>query len=182
MIFAALAVLESEEQRNELSEIYERNITTFYNIAFQNLHNKQDSEDAIQEAFLAIARNPSALFGIPNEKRLPYINAIIRNISRKIWNRKHTTEEREVELDENLIEDSVSLDEQIESKYSCEEIYSFIDTFPEVTKTALYFRIHLDMKYSDIAIGLGISEEAAKKRVERAIAKIKQFMEDIANV
>lgn len=49
MISAALAVLESEEQRNELSEIYENNISNFYNIAFQQLHNKHDAEDAIQD-------------------------------------------------------------------------------------------------------------------------------------
>lgn len=59
MISAALAVLESEEQRNELSEIYENNISNFYNIAFQQLHNKHDAEDAIQDAFLAIANNTS---------------------------------------------------------------------------------------------------------------------------
>ena len=58
MISAALAVLESEEQRNELSEIYEQNISNFYNIAFQHLHNKHDAEDAIQDAFLSVAGNP----------------------------------------------------------------------------------------------------------------------------
>lgn len=79
MISAALAVLESEEQRNELSEIYENNISNFYNIAFQQLHNKHDAEDAIQDAFLAIANNTSIFFGIPNENKMPYINAVIRN-------------------------------------------------------------------------------------------------------
>ena len=165
MISAALAVLESEEQRNELSEIYENNISNFYNIAFQQLHNKHDAEDAIQDAFLAIANNTSIFFGIPNENKMPYINAVIRNISCKLWN----------------IEDSIPLDERIVSEYSCEDIYRFIDTFPDTTKTAIYFRIHFDMKYSDIAKTLNISEDAAKKRVERAIAKIKQFMEGCAN-
>ena len=70
MISAALAVLESEEQRNELSEIYENNISNFYNIAFQQLHNKHDAEDAIQDAFLAIANNTSIFFGIPNENKM----------------------------------------------------------------------------------------------------------------
>ena len=171
MISAALAVLESEEQRNELSEIYENNISNFYNIAFQQLHNKHD----------AIANNTSIFFGIPNENKMPYINAVIRNISCKLWNKKHATAEREVEFNEQLIEDSIPLDERIVSEYSCEDIYRFIDTFPDTTKTAIYFRIHFDMKYSDIAKTLNISEDAAKKRVERAIAKIKQFMEGCAN-
>ena len=181
MISAALAVLESEEQRNELSEIYENNISNFYNIAFQQLHNKHDAEDAIQDAFLAIANNTSIFFGIPNENKMPYINAVIRNISCKLWNKKHATAEREVEFNEQLIEDSIPLDERIVSEYSCEDIYRFIDTFPDTTKTAIYFRIHFDMKYSDIAKTLNISEDAAKKRVERAIAKIKQLMEGCAN-
>ena len=125
MISAALAVLESEEQRNELSEIYENNISNFYNIAFQQLHNKHDAEDAIQDAFLAIANNPSIFFGIPNENKMPYINAVIRNISCKLWNKKHATAEREVEFNEQLIEDSIPLDERIVSEYSCEDTVSY---------------------------------------------------------
>ena len=112
---------------------------------------------------------------------MPYINAVIRNISCKLWNKKHATAEREVEFNEQLIEDSIPLDERIVSEYSCEEIYRFIDTFPDTTKTAIYFRIHFDMKYSDIAKTLNISEDAAKKRVERAITKIKNYMEGCAN-
>lgn len=57
MISAALAVLKTDEERNALSEIYTKNIKSFYSIAFSKLHNAHDSEDAIQEAFLAIARN-----------------------------------------------------------------------------------------------------------------------------
>lgn len=36
MISAALAILETEEERSELSLIYERNIKKFYSIAFPN--------------------------------------------------------------------------------------------------------------------------------------------------
>ena len=68
MISAALAVLESEEQRNELSEIYEQNISNFYNIAFQHLHNKHDAEDAIQDAFLSVAGNPDTFFAVPPKR------------------------------------------------------------------------------------------------------------------
>ena len=74
MISAALAIIENESQRNELSEIYERNIKMFYSIAFSKLHNKQDAEDAIQESFLAIAKNPALLFNIPANKRVVEIS------------------------------------------------------------------------------------------------------------
>ena len=175
MISAALAVLKTDEERNALSEIYTKNIKSFYSIAFSKLHNAHDSEDAIQEAFLAIARN---FFAIPQEKRVSYINVMIRNISFSIWNKKLKIEDTQVELDENILDESVSLDEKISSELSCIEIYRFIDTLSETTKTALYLKIHFHMKYSDIASQLEISEEAVKKRIARATVKIKQFMED----
>lgn len=49
MISAALAILETDEERNELSLIYESNIKTIYSVAFSKLHNVQDAEDAVQE-------------------------------------------------------------------------------------------------------------------------------------
>lgn len=178
MISAALAVLKTDEERNALSEIYTKNIKSFYSIAFSKLHNAHDSEDAIQEAFLAIARNPDNFFAIPQEKRVSYINVMIRNISFSIWNKKLKIEDTQVELDENIVDESISLDEKISSELSCIEIYRFIDTLSETTKTALYLKIHFHMKYSDIASQLEISEEAVKKRIARAAVKIKQFMED----
>lgn len=181
MISAALAILESEEQRNELSEIYEKNMKTFYSIALSNLHNKQDAEDAIQEAFLSVAKNPDTFFDIPQEKRVSYMNVIIRNISYRIWNKKQKAEDNQVELNNSIADESVSVEEKISSEYSCEEIYGFIHTLPEAAKAALYLKMHFDMKYSDIAEELGISEETVKKRIARAVSKMKQFMEDRAD-
>ncbi len=178
MISAALAIIENEFQRNELSEIYERNIKKFYSIAFSKLHNKQDAEDAIQESFLAIAKNPAPLFNIPTNKRVSYINVVIRNTSYKIWNKKHKIYENETELDEALNE-QMSVEDIVISECMCEQILKFIDTLPETTKSAMYLKMHLGLKNSDIAGVLGISEEATKKRIARAINQIKQYMEGL---
>lgn len=181
MISAALAILESEEQRNELSELYKQNIKQFYSIAYSKLHNRQDAEDAIQEAFLSVAKNPDIFFSVEQGKRVSYLNVMIRNISFRIWNKNIEIEENQVEFDENIADGSISADEKIISKCDCEKIYRFINTFSETTKTALYLRTHLRMKYSDIAKQLDISEQAVKKRVSRAILKIREFMEGIDN-
>lgn len=178
MIEAALAVLETDEQRNILSEIYEQNIKKFYSIAFSKLHNKEDAEDAIQEAFLAVANNPDVLFSISDEKRVPYINVIIRNISYKIWNKRHKINENEVYLNDN-IEAPISTEEIVLSEYSCKQVLEFIDTLSESSKSALYLKMQFGLKNSDIAKLLGISEEAAKQRISRASNLIKKFMEDL---
>lgn len=179
MISTALAILETEEERNELSQIYERNIKMFYSIAFSKLHNVQDAEDAIQEAFLSIAKNPETFFNIPADRRISYVNVIIRNTAFKIWDKKHKISENETELDDNIFDEQITTEEKALSDFSCKKIMEFIGTLPEGTKTAIYLRTSLGLKNSDIAKVLGISEEAAKKRVSRAVNQIKQYMEGL---
>lgn len=62
MITAALAILQTDEQRDILSEFYEENKNRFYMLAYSKLHNSEASEDAVQEAFLRIVRYPDRFF------------------------------------------------------------------------------------------------------------------------
>lgn len=179
MISAALAVLETEAQRNELTDIYVRNIKMFYSIAFSKLHDQYDAEDSVQEAFLAVANNPDVFFNIPEKKRASYINVIIRNISCRIWNKKQKIKEDHIISRNAAMDEQVSIEEKVLSDIFCGQILNFIDTLPEGTKAALYLRMHLGLKNADIARVLGISEEAAKKRVARAAANIKHYMEEL---
>ena len=181
MISAALSIIEDKEQRNELANLYEKNFKIFYSIALKLLNRRQDAEDAMQEAFMSIAENPDLLFNVPQEKRVVYIKSIIRNISYRIWRKRTNNERIQVEIDEDMPDNGISLDEWIEGERSRDDIYKYIDTFPEETQTALYLKLHLGMKNADIARQLGSTEEAIKKRIERASAKIKQYVEDYNN-
>ncbi len=179
MISAALAVLTSEAERNELSYIYEQNIKMFYAIAFSKLHNQHDAEDAIQEAFLYVANNPSLLFRVPAEKRVAYINIIVRNTAYTIWNKKHKIEENQTELYDTVFDEDISTEEKVISDFSCSQILKFIDTLSEASRSALYLKIHFGFGNNEIADALGISEEAAKKRISRAASRIRQYMEEL---
>ena len=64
MITAALAILQTDEQRDILSEFYEENKNRFYMLAYSKLHNSEASKDAVQEAFLRIVRYPDRFFSI----------------------------------------------------------------------------------------------------------------------
>ncbi len=179
MISAVLAVLGSEAERNELSHIYEQNIRLFYAVAFSKLHNQHDAEDAIQEAFLSVANNPSLLFRVPAEKRVAYINIIVRNKAYTIWNKKHKTEENHTELYDTVFDEDISTEEKVISDFSCRQILKFIDTLSEASRSALYLKIHFGFGNDEIADALGISEEAAKKRISRAASRIRQYMEEL---
>lgn len=181
MLSAALAILETEEERSELSQIYERNIKRFYSIAFSKLHNRQDAEDAIQDAFLAIAKNPKPFFSVSADRRVSYISVVIRNTAIKIWNKKHKLAEKETGLDECIPDGQLSNEEKVLSDHSRDQLLRFIGAMPEGIRAAVYLRMSLGLSNSDIAKTLGISEEAARKRIARAMNQIKRYMEGSGN-
>lgn len=171
-----MAAVNTQTFCNELSAIYEQNKSVFYAIAFSRLGNKQDAEDAIQEVFLKMLINPAVISGIPAEKRVAYINVTIKNASYDIWRKNNKANEKQTVLDEAVCVGQVSAEEQVLSVLSCEQILDFVDTLSETLKAAIRLRMYAGLKNSDIAGVLGITEEAAKKRVSRAAGRIRRYI------
>lgn len=180
MIAAALAVLEDEGQREELSEFYEKHKRRFYAIAFEHLHNQEEAEDAVQEAFSDIADKPEIFFTKSENDRLMYTAVIVRNISVDYYkyDQKHKTEE----LTDDIVDEKVAVMEQAIGECSKDELMNFIESISEPLRQALLLRIHYRMNTSQIASTLNISETAVRKRISDAGKKIKKFMEEKYNV
>ena len=88
MIDFILSTIENEEQRNELAEFYEKYKKRLYSIALSKIHNEQDAEDAVQEVFSEIANKPEKFFELPPNRRIAYVDVMVRNISMKMFNAK----------------------------------------------------------------------------------------------
>ena len=137
MITAALAVLKTDEQRNIISDFYQMYKNRFYAIAYEHLHNPQDSEEAIQEAFLRITVNPDKFFSLSGDERIYLVSAIIRNTSIDMYNKK--TKHQQEELPEDLIyqSDPEFLENSLLEKFSHEELLDFINGLPELQRNVL---------------------------------------------
>lgn len=177
MIAAALAVLENEEQRNELCEFYEKYKSRFFAIAFEHLHNRQDSEDALQETFLRIADKPGKFFSLSNSGQIYFVSAIIRNVSIDMFNKKikHKTDEimedfvykHELDLPENVLLETISYD----------ELLGFINNLPVLQKNVLMLTCLLEFSISETADVLKISKNTVNQRLYLARKSIKAFIE-----
>ena len=60
MINTALAILQTDEQRNTLSDFYQTYKNRFYAIAYSKLHDRNLAEDAVQEDKVKIRKHEKA--------------------------------------------------------------------------------------------------------------------------
>lgn len=88
MLGLYLSLVESEEEKQLIEELYNNNKQVMYNIAFKNLHNSSDAEDAVHEAFLRAIKNIEKISHIPSNKQQAYLNVIVRNVSFDMFNKK----------------------------------------------------------------------------------------------
>ena len=76
MINTALAILQTDEQRNTLSDFYQTYKNRFYAIAYSKLHDRNLAEDAVQEAFSRIASKPETFFSLSHNKMIAYTDVV----------------------------------------------------------------------------------------------------------
>ena len=175
MISPALEILETEEQRNELSEFYEQYKERFFAIAFSKLHNRASAEDAVQEAFLRIADKPDKFFEISQSSRAAFTDVIIRHIAVDMFNKSSKTDS----LDETFAADfdEVPLDERVISSVSKDELIDFISTLPDLQRDVLELKILYGSSNSEIAQKLSVTENVVRQRLFRARRAIKEYLE-----
>lgn len=180
MISAALAILETDEQRNILSEFYEKSHSRLYAIAYSKLHNKQSAEDAVQETFLRIVKYPERFFPLEDNKKHILSDIIIRNVSVDMI-RKNSKISSEKISEELVDETQLSLEDSVLGELSRNELLDFIDTLPKLQKDVLTLRSSFGFSFSEIAASLGISETAARQRLFLARKAVRQFVESRLN-
>lgn len=174
MISSALAVLNTAEERNIVSALYTNNSRRFFAIAFQKLNNSTEAEDAIQEAFMRIATKPDGLLKCTPEKRVSYVDVVIRNVAVEMF-RKRTSHEQ-VELDEEMPDSACSVEDIALGKISEADLVDFIMTIPQAKREALQLRAYAHLSNKEIAEALGITEAAARKRISDAMKLIKDHV------
>lgn len=176
MISAALAVLETEEQRNALSALYNENEERYLKAALSKLHNLQDAEDTVQEAFLQIASNPELFFKVEPKQRAYYAYIIVRNVAVDLFKSKNKVVFDEYNEDLPCDDYANSLEDEFIAKTSRNELMQFIQNLPELQRDVLALRCLQGLSIAETAERLNISQAAVKKRLHCARKAIFEFV------
>lgn len=101
MIDIYLSALETTEDKAEFEDLYIKYRQKMYAVAYSILHNVEDSEDAVHNAFLNIAKNFEKFKNFSCQDKERYIVIIVRNVSIDIYRKNKKDSEHLTELDDN---------------------------------------------------------------------------------
>ncbi len=81
MLSLYLSLVDNEEQRSLVEQIYYDCEQIMYRAAYSILHNKQDAEDAVHDAFLRIVSDIDRIASVDPGKRRNYAVIVAKNIA-----------------------------------------------------------------------------------------------------
>ena len=177
MFDATFSIIENEDQRNDLQIFYADNYRRFIHIAMQKVKSKDNAEDVIQEVFSDIADKPEIFFNVPRAERVTFVDILVRNTAISTFKKERNRTDRLEELDEDMIDESIQIENDMLTKSTREELIKYILTLPEKQRTVFKLRVITGLSIGDIAKQLGISCNTVKWHLNMARRNIKNFIE-----
>lgn len=140
-----------------------------YRLAYGLLHNVDEAEDAVQDAsFKAWRKLGNLREGAPLR---PWYLAIVANQCRSVRRTTWWTAVRG-ELPEGAGEPSAAGSDVADAL----DLRRGLARLDYDSRLILVFRYYLDMPFEEIAVTMGISNKAARTRVERAVRKLRPIL------
>lgn len=164
-----LQMIETPEEKSKFEQIYLEYRGLMFHVAYEILHNEQDAEDAVHQAFVKMAENIKKIDNPVCPKTHGYVVTIVENKAidqyRKL--QKHQTVEL---IDE--IQDTVPHYEGDNALTDC------ILKLPARYREMILLRYHHGYSVREIASMIGLSLPAAIKLDQRAKNKLKKLCEE----
>ncbi|GHU95756.1 hypothetical protein FACS1894208_09150 [Clostridia bacterium] len=169
-----LSMLDTEDERRTLTDIYERYYNRYMCVAMKRLNNHALAEDAVHMAFLAIIEQKEKIFALSGSDFLRYTDSIVRNESLNILKkeRKYT----EIGEFEQLPDESESVEELVASKIDIEKLTALMDKLDDDEQQILRSKYIFNKSYQEIAREMGITVKNVEVKLYRIRKKAKQLL------
>lgn len=153
-------------------ELYKLYSKAMYNVSFRIVHNENDAEDVLQEAFVSAFKNLAGYSGASTFgawlKRI-VINKSLNYIKKKRVEITPVDELPDVEGEEQIFDDSVEFD--------LNQIRKAVDMLPDGYRVVFSLYLLEGYDHGEIAEILGITESTSKSQFNRSKKKLKEILE-----
>lgn len=175
MLTFYLSLLDTEEEKSRFRQIYEKYRLLMWKVANDILKDNDLAEDAVHEAFIRIAKNFHKIDEVYSPRTKNFAVVIVRNVSLTMLKKEKRM--KADEFDEQLHGSAEkSVDESVFESFEKGALSYAVQSLPEIYRDLLYLRFYNELSMSEAASVLGITEEAAKKRSQRAVKMLRDIM------
>lgn len=172
MLNICLTLIDTDEEKDRFTLLYEQYRHLMFYIAEEILKDEHLSEDAVQEAFLRIAKNFYKINDIFCPQTRNFVVIITRNVAITMVKK----EQCHVDLDE-YIENETSESDNIFDFISEKELIHCILDLPDAYRDVLYLYHIYGYSFNEISSLLSVNVETAKKRAQRSRLMLKNMLE-----
>ena len=170
MLAFYLSEIDKEENKLKFEEIYHCYAKEMFVIANRILNNKENAEDAVQDAFVVIMRKLDTIQDVHAKGTSNYIRVIVKNKAINIYNRckKGEVLTEDYNFLSDLSENLPDVEGQIEKMDMADIISDMILALPDKYREVLYLYYYNEMSYAEVANVLDTTEGNARQIARRA--------------
>ena len=168
----------TDDEIDFINKIFSKMNIKMYNISFNILRDNFDAEEAVSQTFLKIIDNIEKISALPCPQIEPYCVIILKNETMNIIRKS----KKSVYVADVDYFDHNDGDYDIEKEYlktvNSERLLSCVNKLSDDDKNFIHLRFVNEMRFKDISELLDITEEAAKKRGQRILKKLRLYYEE----
>ncbi|MBN1761392.1 MAG: sigma-70 family RNA polymerase sigma factor [Chitinispirillaceae bacterium] len=158
----------TDSDEKAMTELFRRLVNKARSVARLYLGSADQAEDAVQDTFIKIVRKTDRYD--PKQPFLKWFYAVLRNECRD-----HLRKRRRRHADDILQVNENDLPYRDEMELRSESM-DLLSRIGSRERAVIRLRIVDAMSYEEIAVAVGISVDAAKKRAQRGIARMREMV------
>lgn len=175
MLSIYLSMVETDEEKSLVEELYIKYEQAMYRTAFSILHNKHLSEDAVHTAFVRVIKYLEKISSIPGNKRGYYLIIIVKNVSLAMMKEQNKYDDSKDISGFYDIEAPDSVEDEALSDISLQALVNALHELPDIYYEPLYLKLVLDVSISEISDLLGINPNTVRQRIYKAKMKLRKI-------
>ena len=164
-----LSIVETPEERSVFEQLYYTYRKQMFFVANGILHDEILAEDALQEAFMGIAKQITLFRDMSDSKAKAYVLTAAKNAAINVGKQEERFQRQQTVFDDAS---AVSCQDQVLNKQiykeTCQVLQSVIAALPAFQRDILMLRYSLNMNCSQIANVLGKNASTVRKELSRA--------------
>jgi len=166
MLVYYLQMLDTPEEKVRFEQIYTKYRGLMYHVAEDILHDSQEAEDAVHNAFLRIIKKFSKFQNNPLKDIAPMVTVIAKNEAISLLRKKKNT---------IPLEDWDGFAETVEDSTNYQDLVGSFRHLPQTYRVVMEMKLLMGCSDGEIASKLGLSKTAVSTRLSRG----RQLLRDI---